>query len=104
MWGLYLTQYKLKIGRTNLQDLIVDFDDFTEYQDDIFSIKKFDFIPYVQDWGVIYLQYEVDFDKHLIFRENYHILDLLGDIGGIQAILMSFFQFVLFFLNYRYFD
>ena len=43
--GVYRTQYKLKIGRTNLQDLMVDFDDYTEYIDDIFSIKKFDFIP-----------------------------------------------------------
>ena len=28
----------------------------------------------------------------------------MGDIGGVQAILISFFQFILFFLNYRYFD
>ena len=53
---------------------------------------------------MINLQYEVDMDKHIIFRENYHILDLLGDIGGIQAILISFFQFILFFTNYHHFD
>ena len=41
--GLQTQQYQLKTGRTNLQDLLIDVDDFTEYRDELFTVKKFDF-------------------------------------------------------------
>ena len=50
------------------------------------------------------LFFEVNLDKHVILRENYNILDLLGDVGGVQAILISFFQFILYLTNYHHFD
>ena len=53
---------------------------------------------------VLELLIEVNLDMNLILRENFEILDLLGDVGGMQAILISFFQFVLFFFNYHHFD
>ena len=43
-------------------------------------------------------------DRHLTVRDNFQLLDMLGDIGGVQAILFSIFQFVLFFINYNNFD
>ena len=50
------------------------------------------------------LYFEVSLDKDVILRENYNILDLLGEVGGVQAILISFFQFILYFTNYHHFD
>ena len=38
--GLFRQQYQLRIGESNLQDLIIDLDSVTEFQDDIFEIKR----------------------------------------------------------------
>ena len=48
--------------------------------------------------------FEVNLDKHVILREHYNILDLLGEVGGVQTILISFFQFILYLINYHHFD
>ena len=53
---------------------------------------------------VLNLLIDLNLDKHLTERENFQLLDFLGDIGGVQAILISFFQFILFFINYNHFD
>ena len=53
---------------------------------------------------VLDLLIDLNLDKHLTERENFQLLDFLGDIGGVQAILISFFQFILFFINYNHFD
>ena len=37
--GLFRQQYMLKTGDTNLQDLMIDLDNLTEFEDDIFEIK-----------------------------------------------------------------
>ena len=36
--GLFTQQYQLKTGVINLQDLLIDFDDLTEFESDIFSV------------------------------------------------------------------
>ena len=46
----------------------------------------------------------MNLNKHVIIRESFGVFDLLGDIGGVQALLVSFFQFILYLLNYGYFD
>ena len=103
--GLFRQQYQLRIGESNLQDLIIDLDSVTEFQDDIFEIKRAQLQPRVKDSNtILFLSFEVLLDLHQISREHFSVLDLMGDIGGVQAILISFFQFILFFLNYRYFD
>ena len=82
--GLQTQQYQLKTGRTNLQDLLIDVDDFTEYRDELFTVKKFDFQGRAQDRNIVMdLLFEVSLDRHLILRENYNVLDFLGDIGGV---------------------
>ena len=103
--GLFTHQYQLKTGRSNLQDLLIDMDDFTEYQDELFSVKKFDFQMRAQDRNIVMdLLFEVSLDRHVILRENYNVLDFMGDIGGVQGILISLVQFFLFFINYNHFD
>ena len=103
--GLFSQQYQLKTGESNLQDLIVDFDSLTEFQDDIMKIEYSKLLPRRKDTNVpMYLAFEVSLNKHIITREHFSVLDLLGDIGGVQAALFSIVHTVLFFLNYRYFD
>ena len=40
----------------------------------------------------------------LIARESYSILDLISDIGGIQALLISAIAYFLAIWNFNYFD
>ena len=48
--------------------------------------------------------FEVSLDRNIILRENYNVLDFLGDIGGVQALLISLAQFMLVIINYNHFD
>ena len=74
----------LKIGDGNLQDLLIDLDDYTEYETDIFWIKKVDLLPKTQNRNIVIdLLFEVSLNKKIIIRENYNVLDFLGDIGGV---------------------
>ena len=41
--GLFTQQYQLRTGKINLQDLLIDMDDLTEFVTDVFSIQKFNF-------------------------------------------------------------
>ena len=50
------------------------------------------------------LMLEVSLDRNIVLRENYNVLDFLGDIGGVQALLISLVQFMLVFINYGHFD
>ena len=103
--GLFRQQYQVIIGESNLQDLIIDLDSVTEFQDDIFEIKFNQLQTRIKDSStVLFLAFEMSLDKHVITREHFSVLDLLGDIGGVQAILISLIQFILFFLNYHHFD
>ena len=54
--------------------------------------------------NLLYLSFEVSRHKHFISRENFTVLDLLGEIGGLQGFLISLCQFVLYFINYQHFD
>ena len=51
--GLFRHQYQLQVGSSNLQDLIIDLDDLTEYIDDFFSIQKLDLLPKTKDPNVL---------------------------------------------------
>ena len=47
---------------------------------------------------------EIDKDLEVILRRNYHIIDLLSDIGGVQAIVFFLIAFILSIFNYQHFD
>ena len=47
---------------------------------------------------------EMNMNKQQIKREGYSSLDLLSDVGGIQAILTTCFASILAMLNYNNFD
>ena len=53
---------------------------------------------------VVTLTFEMDLDMYVIQRNGYTILDLLSDIGGIQAMLFSFFAVVVSVFNYKNVD
>ena len=50
------------------------------------------------------LSFEVDLDLTVIQRIGYTILDILSDIGGIEALLFSLFNIILGFWNYNNLD
>ena len=49
------------------------------------------------------LSYEVNLDLSNIERSGYTILDMLAELGGIQAILFGAFRLIVYFLNYNNF-
>ena len=49
------------------------------------------------------LSFEVNMDQIVITRSTYTILDLLSDIGGIQAMLAPILSIPLVLLNYKHF-
>ena len=53
---------------------------------------------------LLLLVFEVNLDKHFISRENFTLLDLMGDLGGLKIGLISASHFILILLNYGYFD
>ena len=53
---------------------------------------------------VVSFTFEMDLDKYVIKRDGYTILDMLSDIGGIQAVLYSFFAVLVSVSSYKNFD
>ena len=50
------------------------------------------------------ISFEVDLDQTVIQRIGYTIPDLLSDIGGIEALVLSLFGVILSFWNHNNFD
>ena len=46
----------------------------------------------------------MNLDLLFVQRDGYTFIDVLSDIGGIEAILISFITFFLSFWNYKHFD
>ena len=85
--------------------MIIDLDYITELESNLFSIKKQDLLPRVRNPDIVMdVLFEVSLDKSVVLRESLHLLDLLGDIGGVSSLLFGFLQFMLFFINYNHFD
>ena len=53
---------------------------------------------------VVSFTFEMDLDKYVIQRDGYTILDMLSDIGGIQAVLYSFFAVLVSVSSYKNID
>jgi len=72
------------VGSTGHQDELIDLDYITEFEDSLFSIKKQDMLPRAKNPDVVMdILFEVSLDKHIVLRESFNLLDLLGDIGGV---------------------
>lgn len=53
------------------------------------------------DYRVMDLSFEMNLSQTVISRQIYSTLELISDIGGIQAILLQFFSIILSVFNYR---
>lgn len=98
--------YVVKRTRIMLQDKTIDLDDLTEWEDEaLFRLENLPSRPYEKDYDAMMdITVEMDLDLNILARENYTVLDLLSDIGGIQGILMSGFAMVLGVFNYGHFS
>lgn len=50
------------------------------------------------------IQIEMNRDLIYVQRTGYTILEMLSDVGGVQAIVMSFMAFLVGICNYKHFD
>ena len=50
------------------------------------------------------LSFELDPNLLVLSRDNYGILDMLSDVGGLTKVLAFGFNYLLYLLNYRYID
>jgi hypothetical protein len=68
-----------------LQDLWVNFDKITEYEDEsLFQLKPKAIMPYEFDDNVqLDITIEMDFAQILLTRNFYTVLDFMSDIGGV---------------------
>ena len=84
--------------------MAVDLDELTELEDSsVFRLDQKNSRPNERVPSfVIGLRFEMNFDLNVISRNTYNILDLLSDIGGIQSILVTFFNLLLRIWNYNH--
>ena len=89
-----------------MQDEIIDLDAITaDVHESLFDLKQQPARSYEKDrHTVMSINVEMSLDKLDIERENYSILDVLSDAGGIQSILTAAFSAIIAVLNYKYFD
>ena len=86
--------------------MFINIDDFTQLEND--SLFKLETIPARQynarDYVLMDMSFEMNLNQVVLSRQIYSSLDLISDIGGIQAILLSFCGIVLSIINYDNFD
>ena len=89
-----------------LQDLAIDLDQITELEDSsVFRLEKLplQFLERSPHFMMM-LSFEINKNLDSIGRQGYNFIDMLSDIGGIQAIIVATFGLVLAILNHNYFD
>ena len=98
--------FKISQTHLDLQDKHIDFDSLTETVSETpFKLKLMASQTYEKERNVqMDITVEIDKDLEVILRRNYHIIDLLSDIGGVQAIVFSLIAFILSIFNYQHFD
>ena len=84
----------------SLQDLAINLDEVTELQDSsVFSLKRGD-VSHTNKKSVLFaIQLEIDYDKILIERNGYTIMDFLADIGGLHGTFVIAISLILSILN-----
>ena len=85
--------------------MVVALDDVTLLNDSqVFSLEDAGSYPYELDGVVASISIQGNSDLKVIERSNYSVLDLLGDIGGLESMLFSLVALLLSVLNYNNLD
>ena len=87
-----------------MQDKPINYGSSTEYEaDSIYRLKE-SYIKTVKRAPdqLMDLYFQVDYNKTVIERELYTILDFLSDIGGVIEIIVMSFGVVLAIVHHRY--
>ena len=86
-------------------NLILHLGDPTQYEDEIFTINYLENRPYEHfDDVQIAIAIQMNLSRIFVDRDVYNFLDFIGDIGGLQSALLSFFGFCFFFCSMNAFD
>ena len=99
--------YKIQKTDLELQDYdIIMLDDLTKLNyDDLFSLRKYDVLPYeMPDKNWVSVTFELDLNMIHIERKLYTVFDMLSDVGGLLGILTTFAAFFNSIWNYQAFD
>ena len=88
------------------QDLFINADDITVFEkDNLFHLEPIPARQYhAEEFQMMQISLEMNLDQLSIERQIYSSLELISDIGGIQAILLSLFGSILSVFNYNNFD
>ena len=88
---------------TDLQDLYIDLDELTEYQND--SLITYEMVNSREYEGdpndLVIITLEMNLDKIYIKRLSYGFLDVLSDIGGIAQAFTAAATLILSIFNYQ---
>ena len=89
--------FKVQSSRINLQDYFVNFDSLTELENDrVFGLQELPLRPAEWDENVIInIQFEVSLDLMIVIRDGYTVIDILSDLGGINAVFMVVFPMII---------
>ena len=80
--------FSVHVTEIELQDKLFDFGPFSEVVGEIFDIKELPTRPYEKNDHVhIRISFERDLNKMHMERTAYGILDMLGDVGGLNDAL-----------------
>lgn len=74
----------------------MNFEDFTAFEDSsLFTIEKAEVRgDQWEDDIMMSLSFKMSDEKNQIYREHESLLDALGQVGGLEAILFSIFSFL----------
>ena len=80
-----------------MQDYFVNFDALTELENDkVFGLQELPLRPAEWDENVIInVQFEVSLDLMIVIRDGYTVIDILSDLGGINAVFMVVFPMII---------
>ena len=99
--------FVVTMSELQLQDLALDLDSITELEDS--SVFRLDSLSprSAEAEGsslVSQLSFQMNFDVVRLQRDGYTLIDILSDIGGMEAILISGISLFLSLWNYKHFD
>ena len=89
--------FKVQTSRINLQDHFVNFDSLTELENDkVFSLVEMRQRPAQWDDDIIMnISFELSLDLLIVLRDGYTIIDIISDLGGINAVCMVVFPMII---------
>ena len=88
-----------------MQDKLFDIGPFTEIGGDSFRIRELPTRPYEKNDSVhVRVSFERDLDKINIERTAYGVLDMLGDVGGLNDALTTLCGLLVWLIQYNAFE